>query len=52
MPREIIDTKSSRPQYIRRRAMQWAAVIIVLLVLFVALEYTHVLHIPIGNLGH
>jgi len=33
MPRQIIDVQSGRPTYVRRRAIQWAVVVAILLVL-------------------
>lgn len=33
MPRQIIDVESGRPGYVRRRAIRWATVVLVLLVL-------------------
>lgn len=32
MPRQIIDTESSRPAYIRRRIITWTIVVVVLLI--------------------
>lgn len=36
MPRQIIDVESGRPGYVRRRAIRWAIVVLVLLVLAIA----------------
>ncbi len=39
MPRQIIDTESSRPAYQRRLAIRWAIVVLlIIVVVFVALE--------------
>lgn len=35
MPRQIIDVESGRPGYIRRQAIRWAIVVLVLLLLAV-----------------
>jgi len=39
MPRQIIDTQSSRPRYIRRRAIQGAILVAVLMVVLIGLYY-------------
>ena len=46
MPRQIIDTESSRPAYVRRRIVTWIVAIVVVvavgLVLFEVLKSQHV----------
>ncbi len=40
MPRQIIDTASSRPRYIRRRAVQGAILVAVLIAILIGLYLT------------
>ncbi|HET9028926.1 MAG TPA: hypothetical protein VFN49_02005 [Candidatus Aquilonibacter sp.] len=45
MPRQIIDTESSRPAYQRRLALRWAiAIVLILIAIFVAFEVWHATH--------
>ena len=41
MPRQIIDTESSRPAYIRRRVIQAALVLALLVAVFVVAFWAH-----------
>jgi hypothetical protein len=50
MPRPIIDTQSSRPRYIRRRAIQGAILVAVLIVILIGVYY--VLEHPGGPVTH
>jgi uncharacterized membrane protein len=36
MPRQIIDTESSRPQYVRRLVITWVVLVLVVAVLIIA----------------
>jgi hypothetical protein len=49
MPRQIIDTESSRPRYVRRIALTWAAALVLIGVLIFVLfaAYGHYAHAPV-----
>ena len=52
MPRQIIDTESSRPAYQRRLAIRWiVAIVLVVIIVFVAFELWKASHHAPANLG-
>lgn len=51
MPRQIIDTKSSRPAYLRRRAVTWIVAIVVVIAIGLAVfELLKSQHVGAGAL--
>ncbi len=54
MPRQIIDTESSKPAYHRRLAIRWIiAIVVIAIVAFVAFEFWRSSHhaVPVGLMG-
>ena len=52
MPRQIIDTESSRPAYQRRLLLRWiVAIVLLLIIIFAGFELWKGSHHPATNLG-
>ena len=52
MPRQIIDTESSRPAYQRRLAVRWVVIVLcIVIAVFIAFEIWKASHRPPANLG-
>lgn len=48
MPRQIIDTESSKPAYQRRLAIRWiVTIVLIVIIVFVAVEWWRTTHHPV-----